>query len=68
MSTRSWIIGSIELVALGAGAWWADRVFRRRGSTSGRAAVGVVIGAILTLFVVLPLIGLLLLWYLGHAE
>jgi hypothetical protein len=68
MSMRSWIIGGIELVALGAGAWWADRVFRRRGSTSGRTAVGVGIGLVLGVSVLLPLIGLLLLWYLGHAE
>jgi uncharacterized protein YqgC (DUF456 family) len=68
MTMRSWIVGGFELAALGAVAWWADRFFRRRSSRSGRTGVAVATGLVLTLFVLLPLVGLLLLWYLGHAE
>jgi hypothetical protein len=68
LSDAAWIELALVLVALAGGAWWADRKLRRRGSRVGRAAVWSVAGLGFAVLVLLPLVGLLLLWYLSHAE
>jgi uncharacterized protein YqgC (DUF456 family) len=67
-TATSFALFVLELGALAAAVVWADRRFRRRGSGVGRVAVWTVTSVVVGLFVVLPLLGLLLLWYLGHAE
>ena len=68
MGAVAWIELVFGVVALAGGAWWADRKLRHRGNPVGRVAVWSLAGLVFTAFVMLPLLGLLILWYLGHAE